>query len=143
MKIPFCQELRLELKLVTDPTLIKIQEELKLLEPIFHHPELGSSRSDLENLTDLRYWEVGASGQRYSREECIETTLERFQDPTWKKNDIWETSDFYCLEISPDHYLLTYQLIQDNKRITRRSTIWYRTQSTWKILYHQGTIVKE
>ncbi len=59
------------------------------------------------------------------------------------KLQYWETKDFHCLEISPENYLLTYTLIQDNIRITRRSTIWRRSSAGWKILYHQGTIFNE
>jgi hypothetical protein len=40
-----------------------------------------------------------------------------------------------------DVYLLTYTLIQDEKRRTRRATIWQRTAEGWKIVYHQGTII--
>lgn len=47
---------------------------------------------------------------------------------------------FHCLEIAPDNYLLTYTLFQ-GERVTRRSTIWRRSTTGWKILYHQGTIV--
>jgi hypothetical protein len=51
--------------------------------------------------------------------------------------------DFRCRELAPDVYLLTYTLLQDHTRRTRRSTIWQRTDAGWKILYHQGTIVQE
>jgi len=35
---------------------------------------------------------------------------------------------------------LTYTLDQAG-RLTRRATIWLRTNEGWQILYHQGTIV--
>ncbi|HEX4029604.1 MAG TPA: hypothetical protein VHX20_04530 [Terracidiphilus sp.] len=41
-----------------------------------------------------------------------------------------------------DVYLLTYTLLQDATRLTRRATIWQRTAG-WKIVYHQGTIVQD
>ena len=51
---------------MTSPELVAVLEELKLREPIFHHPEFGTTRRDYENMTDLQFWEVGASGRRYS-----------------------------------------------------------------------------
>jgi hypothetical protein len=62
--------------------------------------------------------------------------------PDIAKSDIWETSDFRCRKLADDVYLLTYNLIQDNKRHTRRCTIWQRTPQGWKIVYHQGTVVE-
>src|SRR5665213_635146 len=53
---------------VTSPELLAVLEELKLREPIFHHPEFGTTRQDYEAMTDPQFWEVGASGRRYSRE---------------------------------------------------------------------------
>ena len=54
----------------------------------------------------------------------------------------WETSGFHCAELAPDTYLLTYTLVQDKARVTRRSSIWRRALDGWKILYHQGTLVE-
>jgi hypothetical protein len=45
--------------------------------------------------------------------------------------------------LAADLYLLTYTLLQDKVRLTRRSTIWQRTAEGWKIVYHQGTIVQD
>jgi hypothetical protein len=45
--------------------------------------------------------------------------------------------------LSEDTYLLTYTLLQDNVRLTRRSTIWRSTPEGWKIVFHQGTIVQD
>ena len=55
--------------------------------------------------------------------------------------DIWETSDFSCRELAPGVYLLTYVLLQNHNRRTRRTTIWQRTVSGWKAVFHQGTLV--
>jgi len=86
------------------------------------------------------YWEVGASGRRYSREFILDELEKRFSVP---HTDVWETRDFQCRRLSDDTYLLTYTLLQDNQRLTRRSTIWRSTADGWKIVYHQGTIVQD
>ena len=121
----------------TESKLLLILNELKKREPIFHHPEFGTSRKDFESMTEESFWEVGASGKRYSREHILDILEERFANP---HEDIWKTEDFKCQEIVMDNYLLTYTLLQ-GKRITRRTTIWRRCNNNWKIVYHQGTIV--
>ena len=122
----------------TSPQLLEVLEELRQREPIFHHPEFGTARRDYENMTDPEFWEVGASGRRYSREFVLDTLENRAPDPD---ESTWLTRDFQCREIAADNYLVTYTLAQ-GPRITRRATLWRRTAAGWKILYHQGTIVE-
>lgn len=122
----------------TSPRLLAVLEELKQREPIFHHPEYGTSRGDYESMTDEEFWEVGASGRRYSREFVLHTLENRAPDPEESK---WLTRDFQCREIAADNYLITYTLFQ-GPRVTRRATLWRRAPEGWKVLYHQGTIVQ-
>lgn len=118
----------------------KILEELKSREPIFHHPEkFGKTKQDIENQMCDEFWEVGASGNVYTKQDVIETLLERYNNPDYQ--DIWEAKGFELTKISSDNYLLTYILIQDKTRVTRRSTIWRHIHGAWKILYHQGTVI--
>ena len=119
-----------------------ILEELKAREPIFHHPDkFGRTKEDILAQICDDFWEVGASGNVYTKEQVLATFLLRYNDPGYQ--DIWETKDFELKEIAPDNYLLTYVLIQDKTRITRRSTIWRKIGDDFKILYHQGTIIQE
>jgi hypothetical protein len=126
--------------LTTDPELSDILAELSSREPIFHRPELGTSRADFEKMTMDDFWEVGASGRRYSRAYVLDELEKRHAVP---HGDIWETMDFHCRRLAHEVYLLTYTLLQDKVRRTRRSTIWRRTAEGWKIVYHQGTIVQD
>ena len=129
----------MEPDLITEHSQLDVLKELMRREPIFHHPEFGTTRLDFEKMTEAMFWEVGASGRRYSREYILDVLEERFRNPV---EDIWETKDFHCLEIARDNYLITYTLIQ-GARITRRATIWRRSEFDWKIVYHQGTVVEE
>jgi len=130
----------MEPKLNTDPKYLDVMEELKKREPIFHHPEYGTKREDFAKMTEETFWEVGASGRCYSRNFVLDTLEKRFEN---SPKDEWEIKDFYCSEIAENNYLVTYTLIQDKKRVTRRSTIWKKYDNDWKIVYHQGTIVEE
>jgi hypothetical protein len=124
----------------TPPELAEVLTELSRREPIFHRPKFGTTRADFERMTVEDFWEIGASGRRYSRTVVLDELEKRWAVP---HKDVWETSDFRCQRLAREVYLLTYTLVQDNKRRTRRSTIWQRTADGWKIVYHQGTIVQE
>lgn len=123
-----------------DADLARVLAELRDREPIFHHPEFGTSRADFEKMTVDDFWETGASGRRYSRQFVLDELEKRYAAP---HADVSETRDFRCRKLGPDVYLLTYTLLQDHKRLTRRATIWQRTVEGWKIVYHQGTIVED
>jgi hypothetical protein len=124
--------------LTTAPALRAVLEELQRREPLFHRPEFGTTRRDFENITDATFWEVGASGRRYSREFVLTTLQNRAPDPL---ESTWVTRDFHCREIAADNYLLTYTLEQGS-RISRRTTLWRRSAAGWQALYHQGTLVE-
>ena len=126
--------------LATDPALLGVLNELIRREPIFHRPEWGTTRAHFENMTVADFWEVGASGRRYSRDDVLAELERRQAVPT---ADVWEAAGFHCRELAADLYLLTYTLLQDNSRKTRRSTIWQRTTEGWKIVFHQGTMVQD
>ncbi len=128
----------------TLPDCRSILEELKQREPIFHRREYGTSSEALENMTTTSFWEVGASGKRYDRDDVIKRLLARYamQSIDEYETENWATKDFCCQKVTTDNYLLTYTLIQGT-RITRRATIWQRENEIWKIAYHQGTIVEE
>lgn len=127
--------------LSTDPALLGILEELKSREPIFHRPEHGTTtRADFDRMMHPGFWEIGASGRRYSREFILAELERRQQNPV---SDIWETSDFHCRQLAIGVYLLTYTLIQNKIRKTRRTTLWQHTEVGWKIMFHQGTMVED
>jgi hypothetical protein len=129
----------MEPTLITDHALRDVLDELKRLEPIFHRRELGTTRADFESMTVADFWEVGASGRRYDRDYVLAELEKRYVQ---EYLDLWETRDFCCRRLAEDLYLLTYTLLQV-ERTTRRATIWQRTQSGWKIVFHQGTIVQD
>jgi len=117
-----------------------VLQELKAREPIFHHPEWGTTRADFERMTADDYWEVGASGRIYKRDFVLDEMAKLYAAP--HEEPILQAGDFRCRRLAENVYLLTYNLIQDRQRYTRRATIWERTAEGWKIVYHQGTVVE-
>lgn len=122
----------------TDANLHSVLEELKRREPIFHTREFGTSRAEFEKVVAPGYWETGASGRRYSR-EFILNALQKYP-PVDAVSAGWSSEDHAVRQLGPDTYLMTYTLRQP-ERVTRRATIWQRTPESWRIVFHQGTIV--
>ena len=122
-----------------DPEMQSVLAELSAREPIFHRAEFGTTRADFERITAEDFWETGASGSIYSRQFVLDELEKRFSSP---HEDIWQTSNFACRRLARDVYLLTYTLLQNQARLTRRATIWRKSPDGWKIVYHQGTIVQ-
>jgi hypothetical protein len=116
-----------------------VLEELRRREPVFHRLEAGATRADVEHMMAPEFREVGASGRRYDRAYVLGILEKRLENPL---EDVWETSDFDCVALARDTYLVTYTLLQQKQRVTRRSSIWRRTEEGWKVVYHQGTVVE-
>jgi len=114
--------------------------ELVRREPIFHRPELGTTRADFERMMAPDFWEIGASGRRYDRAYVLDELDRRYAVPS---QEYWETSDFDCRRLAENIYLLTYVLVQEGGRRSRRATIWRRLESDWQILFHQGTLIEK
>jgi hypothetical protein len=133
---------RMEPDLVTDTSLLGVLDELRQREPIFHRREHLSSREDFERQVAADFWEVGASGRRYSREfvwSVLSGRLASGEDGEYASGS-WQATDFQLRRIARDTYLLTYTLRQGD-RLTRRLTVWQGSaRAGWKILFHQGTV---
>jgi hypothetical protein len=122
----------------TNPDLTPILDELRPMEPIFYTVEFGLEPEDFERRTAPDYWEVGASGRRYSREFILRMLAD--SPPVNAATTRWRASGYGLRQLGPDTYLLTYSLRQ-GERLTRRSTIWERASEGWRVLFHQGTVV--
>lgn len=114
-----------------------IEGELLRREPLFHHRVLGTSRVDFLRQTSDDFWEVGASGRRYGREEVWAVLERRFESDD---EEPWEISEFRVRRLANNVYLATYRLLQAGSRVTRRATLWERSGDEWCAIYHQGTL---
>lgn len=121
-----------------EPDLLAVLDELRSLEPIFHNDRFGTSTAHFTRMTAPEFWEVGASGKRYSREFILKEFS--LHPPVNAQEAGWVASEFELRKLGPDTFLLTYMLDQAG-RPTRRATIWRRTSDGWQVLYHQGTVI--
>ncbi len=130
-------------QLRTEDRLLPALAQLMTREPLFHRREIIASRADFDAETADDYWEVGASGRRYSREFVWAVLETRYASsaPDEYESARWSLTDVHLREIADRTYLLTYTLDQAG-RITRRLSVWQRRQDNgWRALFHQGTIV--
>jgi len=116
------------------------EAELRALEPIFHRSPPGTSRAQFAAMVADDYWEVGASGTVYRRDEVLDVLERRYADPAYDPMAGLGVSDFACRAADERTWLVTYGLRQD-ARLTRRLTLWRREGDTWVALYHQGTVI--
>jgi hypothetical protein len=121
------------------PDLQEVQSELVSCEAVFQRPDFNLSKTDFECMLAEEFWEIGASGKRYSRQFVLDLLEQRRLQ---REDSIWQTTGFECRQLGPDTWLLTYTLTQNAQRLTRRASIWQRIAGEWKILYHQGTLVQ-
>lgn len=120
-----------------DSDLQHILQELSTREPIFHTQRFGRTLEDFDRSTAPDFWEVGASGRRYTRAFILEMRAK--EELVNADTAGWKASGFGLRRLGPDCYLLTYTLDQAG-RVTRRATIWEKAAAAWRIVYHQGTI---
>lgn len=121
----------------------EIVAELRSREPVFHDEPCEDARDRLERLMVGDFFEIGASGRIYTRENVIERVLSRHEhnDPAAES----EIDDFSVREIGPHAYIATYTLtLLDGhaKRISRRASVWTDRAGHWQVLYHQGTLAE-
>jgi len=120
--------------------LTDIQQELEAREPIFHRAEFGTTRADFDAMMTEDFFEIGASGRRYSRSFILDTLEARHSKPI--AHEELTPQNVECQLLAPDLYLLHYTL-QQSDRNTRRTTLWQRVNDDWKIRFHQGTVIQD
>ena len=116
--------------------------ELIRREPIFHHPELIWDARSFDEQIAGDFNEVGASGQRYSRSEVKEILLGRLKGiHTDSLADGYRIEEAESRLLADDVVQVLYTL-RTPSRVTRRSTLYRRRDSTWQAVFHQGTVIE-
>jgi len=113
---------------------------LRALEPVFHRCAAGSGRAVLEAMTEEDYWEVGASGTVYDRDQVLDVVTARYAAGVVDPAGPMTVTGFAVRRLGGLAWLATYVLHQPG-RTTRRATVWLRHDDTWRAAYHQGTVV--
>jgi hypothetical protein len=88
----------------------------------------------IEALLHPAFLEIGASGRTWTRA----TIGELLARPS--ASDSTRFVDFDVIPIGEDAALVTYRTVEPDRE-ARRVSVWTRTEGTWRLRYHQGTVV--
>ena len=103
------------------------ERELELLDP--------DTRSDSKRLADLLhddFVEFGSSGTVYEKQMLIEMMADERPAPVMVR-------DFSVRQLGADTALVTYRTVGQSGQEARRSSIWIRGASGWRLVFQQGT----
>ena len=109
--------------------------ELSLL-----RPEIRSSVETLNLLLADDFQEFGSSGLIYDKKDILERLPQNVMDI------VYIVSDFNTKIISLDVVQTTFKTERVTNGIDKvysfRSSLWRKTNSSWEIFFHQGTLLK-
>ncbi len=114
--------------------------ELRRNEEDLLRPEVRFSKDKMGALLDDDFFEYGASGRVYNREQTLDVLPQEIgaQLPL---------PDFSVRLLSPAIALVTYRSIQvfsdGSRKEALRSSIWRRSEKGWRVVFHQGTLLQQ
>ncbi|MEV8566476.1 DUF4440 domain-containing protein [Streptomyces sp. NPDC051322] len=110
-----------------------IDGELRLLDP-----DVRASEALVTELLDPAFTEIGASGRLWDATSILTVTGSGSVDP----ESPVEVSEMSGTVPAPGVVHLTY--LADNRgRRVRRSSLWRRTSTGWRMYFHQGTPARD
>jgi hypothetical protein len=123
---------------------MQIDEQSALLcelERKLHRPEIRASADELARLLANEFFEFGASGNIWTREQVIED-LPREQE-TQTEGELGG-SDLFVRWLADGVALVTYRgtrriPAEPKERQYLRSSIWKSIEGQWQMVFHQGT----
>jgi hypothetical protein len=77
------------------------------------------------------FLEIGSSGRIYDKDQIIGQLQQESGEESLRT-----VRDFTTRELADGLILVTYRIIESR---TVRSSIWKRTNSEWRMVFHQGT----
>src|SRR5690606_24230254 len=89
---------RMAPELDTPERLQPLLAELRGMEDRFHAASEAATPEDLGRIVAPDFWEIGASGRRYSRDFCLEVLSQRAAKPP---EEAWVTRDWHVRELGP------------------------------------------
>jgi hypothetical protein len=108
-------------------------EEVISLEKLLLKPNARKDLKTLEKLIAEDFVEFGSSGKIYNKSDVIASLL---CEPITS----FQATDFNLKPLNAECVLLTYRLIEMNKKTSLRSSVWlFRKPHGWQMVFHQGT----
>jgi hypothetical protein len=129
---------------MTDSESAAVLKDLRSREPLFHHRVFVHDAASFDSTTSPDFWEMGASGQTYSRDYVLSMLRERWRVEAADTFALegWTIPDEQVRPLGINVFLFTYRLEQGSLS-TRRATVWDRSSGEGQVIYHQGTVIAE
>lgn len=102
-------------------------KEMELLDP-----EVRSDPSRIRELLHDDFLEFGSTGRVYNKRVVLDMLKGE------RRNDVI-IRDFAVRQLAADTALVTYRTVGESGQEARRSSVWLRTDGTWRMAFHQGT----
>ena len=109
-------------------------QEVIALERLLHRLDVRLDRAQLEQILTPDFVEIGVSGRVYDKIAIIDM-LQVDTDDT-----AINAIDLRGRHLSDDVVLVTYET-DGPSGYARRSSLWVRYFDSWRIAFHQGTLV--
>ncbi|GAC1392133.1 MAG: hypothetical protein NVSMB46_07080 [Candidatus Saccharimonadales bacterium] len=112
-------------------------QKLQELEESLWKRETRFNETYMKSILAEDFFEFGRSGKVYSREESLSVSDQEIHAKLPLK-------DFAIHEIDENVVLITYisEVQYDEMEIGNRSSLWIKSDSEWKLKFHQGTPTK-
>lgn len=108
-----------------------LKEHIKKLEESHLNLEVRSSAKELDKILADEFFEIGSSGQKIYKKDCIDSALAL---------DELLLYGFKIHSLAPHSVLTTYLINNKTKNHnTLRSSIWKFIDGRWQLYFHQGT----
>ncbi|MEH2085769.1 nuclear transport factor 2 family protein [Nostoc sp.] len=120
-------------------------EELLLreLEERLLQPDFRKSAKDITDLLADEFIEFGSSGRVFNKQQIIES----LQNEPIQSLAQRLITEFKTLVLATGVVLVTYRIVRhisDEQPVhSLRSSIWKLNNDRWKIIFHQGTLLRE
>ena len=117
------------------------QEDFNKIRELEESMWRAETRYDLKYMREVlspEFFEFGRSGRKYNIEETLSS-------PKQEINILLPLKDFKVHIISEEVFLITYLSEISGKELLKsnRSSLWKKTESGWRLMFHQGTPVNE
>lgn len=113
----------------------QLKEHLRELEESHIGLEVRRSSEELGRILAEDYFEIGSSGNMYTRKDCLEGGVV-LTEMTLHNYEIYP--------LASDVVLSTYFINDKTRnRNTLRSSIWKLIEGKWRLYFHQGTITNQ
>ncbi|MFN6477428.1 DUF4440 domain-containing protein [Nostoc sp. DedQUE07] len=113
------------------------------LEERLLQPDVRKSATDIMDLLADEFIEFGSSGRVFNKQQIIESLQNESIQPLTQRL----ITEFKTLVLVTGVVLVTYRIVRhiSGKQPVHslRSSIWKLNNDRWKMIFHQGTLVRE